>query len=154
MSRDTQIIVPIPENESFLEKLEREDNLDTFVNFLIFLIAASVFFALLAIVLCYYSRKKIPRSGYAFENYVYIDLAAKTEMRNNAVVAACEDVIKNGYTAKNAPPLAMVLEDVSEIRNAESFKSERPADATNNVSNSAMTVNAGYGKVAPEGEEI
>ena len=50
---------------------------------------------------------------FAFESYVYIDLAAKTEMRNGSVQAAHEDIKKNGYRPNAVAPLAMVLEDVS-----------------------------------------
>jgi len=76
MSADTVKIEPIPEDESFLDKLTREGTLDTFVNFLIFLISLSLFMAIVVCVLCYFSRVKIPRKQFSFDAAVYIDLYA------------------------------------------------------------------------------
>ena len=61
MSQDTVKIEPIPDDESFLDRLSREGKLDTFVNFLISTISLILGIAILVCVLCYFSRKKTPK---------------------------------------------------------------------------------------------
>ena len=50
MSQDTVKIEPIPEDESFLDRLSREGKLDTFVNFLISTISLILGIAILGIL--------------------------------------------------------------------------------------------------------
>ena len=99
MSADTIKIEPAPENESFLDKLQREGNLDSFVNGLIFLISVSIFFAIVVGVLCYCSRIKIPRKQYSFEAPYYIDFYAQVELQNTQVMEEIKYVRENGFTA-------------------------------------------------------
>lgn len=100
MSRDTVKVEAPPENESYLDKLAREGNLDTFVSFIIFLITAVIVISILVCVLCYLSKKKPVRKQMSFDAYVYIDLAAKTEMRNTNMQKELVNVQKHGYQPK------------------------------------------------------
>lgn len=74
MSRDTVKVEPIPEDESFLDRLSREGKLDTFVNAMITLISLILAVAILVCFLCYFSRAKTPKKQCAFDAYVYVDL--------------------------------------------------------------------------------
>lgn len=98
MSQDTVKIEPIPDDESFLDRLSREGKLDTFVNFLISTISLILGIAILVCVLCYFSRKKTPKKQCAFDAYIYVDLQMKTELRLKAVTEETLNVQKNGYS--------------------------------------------------------
>ena len=100
MSRDTVKIEPPPENESFLDRLQREGNLETFVNGMAFLVSLVLFLSVLTCVLCYFARAKPTKLQVSFDAFVYIDLAAKTEMRNANIQAQIVDVQKNGFKPK------------------------------------------------------
>ena len=81
-------------NESFLDRLQREDKLDTFVNGVIFFISLIVFLAVLICVLCYFSRKKPNKRQMAFDAVVYTDLKEKTNMRITNIINEINKVKK------------------------------------------------------------
>ena len=97
MSRDTVKIEPIPDDESFLDRLSREGKLDTFVNLMISTISLILAVAILVCCLCYFSRKKTPKKQSSFDAYIYVDLQMKTELRLKAVTEETLNVQKNGY---------------------------------------------------------
>ena len=116
MSRDTVKIEPIPDDESFLDRLSREGKLDTFVNLMISSISLILGVAILVCILCYFSRKKTAKKQCAFDAYIYVDLQMKTELRLKAVTEATADVQKNGYTGSQpAGGMATVQEEGEEL---------------------------------------
>ena len=100
MTSDTVKIEEPDPNESFLDRLQREGKLDQFIQFLGFLIVSVITIAIVVGVLCYFSRKQPQKRQHAFDAYVYIDLAAKTEMRCQNVQAEIVKVQKEGYKPK------------------------------------------------------
>ena len=135
MSADTVKIEPIPENESFLDKLTREGTLDTFVNFLIFLISLSIFMAIVVCVLCYLARTKIPRKQFSFDAAVYIDLYAQVRVQNMKVEDQIKIVKKDGYKPKKkSDKFAMqhIVEEPLELQSMNASFSKSPAKGANN----------------------
>ena len=61
MSSNTVKVEPPPDDESWLDRLTREDKLEALVNFLFFLITLSVFIVIVVCALCYFARQKTPR---------------------------------------------------------------------------------------------
>ena len=55
-------------------------------------------------ILCYFSRKKESKKQNSFDPYVYIDLAARTEMRVKNMDKEIVKVQKNGYKPKPKKP--------------------------------------------------
>jgi len=68
-----------------------------------------VFLAIVTGVLCFFSRRKPSKIQNSFEPYVYIDLAARTEMRVKNMDKEIVKVQKNGYK----PPPKKPKEDPS-----------------------------------------
>jgi len=58
MTKDTVQIQGPPENESFLDRLQREGKLETFVNFMVSLIVFVIFIAIVSSILCYFAKAK------------------------------------------------------------------------------------------------
>lgn len=58
VARETVKLEAPPENESFLDRLTREGNLDTFVNLMISAICAVILISIIICVLCYVARSK------------------------------------------------------------------------------------------------
>lgn len=98
MSVDTIVITDL--QESVLDTLVREGKLETLVSFVVFAISTLILASITICVLCYYSKKKPMRKQISFDAYVYIDLAAKTEMRVTNMQAAVVNVQKHGYKPK------------------------------------------------------
>lgn len=58
VARDTVKLEAPPENESFLDKLTREGNLDAFVNLMISAICAIILVSIIICVLCFVAKSK------------------------------------------------------------------------------------------------
>ena len=86
MSKDTIKVEETP--EGYFDRLAREGKLGALMSFIFFLIFVIISVSVLICVLCYYSKKKPVRKQMSFDAYVYIDLAAKTEVRNSNMQAA------------------------------------------------------------------
>ena len=67
------------------------------MNLLGSVIAFVILMAIVIGILCYFSRKKESKKQCSFEPYVYIDLAARTEMRTKNMDKEIVKVQKNGY---------------------------------------------------------
>lgn len=61
MTKDTRQVESIPEDEGFLDKLHRENELDAFVQAMVSLIILIIAIAIVSSILCYFSKAKLPR---------------------------------------------------------------------------------------------
>ena len=77
------------------------------MNLLGSIIAFVILMAIVIGILCYFSRKKESKKQCSFEPYVYIDLAARTEMRVKNMDKEIVKVQKHGYK----PPVKKPKED-------------------------------------------
>ena len=107
MSRDTVKIEPIPEDESFLDKITREGDLETFTNLMITTISTILFIAILICFLCYLSKKKTPKKQCSFDAFVYIDLQMKTEVR-------VTNVTNETLSVQEKKPKGSIMQSVEE----------------------------------------
>ena len=93
----TKRIEPPPENETWLEKLDREGNLENFVLGCFTLFGLFLIGGIVVIVLCRLQKKEPQKLRMAFEPRVYINLEEKTKVRNKDIIEKINDVQKNGY---------------------------------------------------------
>ena len=126
MSQDTVKIEPIPDNESFLDRLSREGKLDTFVNAMISTISLILAVAILVCILCYFSRAKTPKKQCSFDAYIDIDLQMKTEMRVNEVTQETLSVQKNGYVGKGDSRMQSIQEEGDQLQDISNPGSPEP----------------------------
>ena len=84
------------------------------MNLLGSVIAFVILMAIVIGILCFFSRKKESKKQCSFEPYVYIDLAARTEMRVKNMDKEIVKVQKHGYK----PPVKKPKEDPTKTADA------------------------------------
>ena len=97
MSRNTVRVQDHP-NENFFDRLQREGNLETFVNLVGFGILFIVVVSILVCVLCYFSKKQPRKVQMSYNSEVYSDLCVRAEQRVYLMEQAIAFVKKNGYS--------------------------------------------------------
>ena len=96
----TKRIEPPPENESWLEKLDREGNLENFVLGCFTIFGLIFISGIVIIILCRLQKREPQRVRLSFEPAIYINLEEKTKVRNKDIVERINDIQKNGYKPK------------------------------------------------------
>ena len=114
MTKDTVKIEPTPEDESFFDRLSREGKMDTFANSVLSAIVFIIVVSIVVCILCSCAKSQPVKRQHAFDAYVYIDLAAKTEMRCSNMQAEIAHVQKNGYKPKPRAMTGTALEKEGE----------------------------------------
>lgn len=128
MTVNTKQVEAIPENESFLDKLHREGELDTFVQAMVSLIIFIIAIAIISSILCYFAKAKLPRKKQGFEDYTYIKLGLKTAEKEKQMRDKIAHVKEHGFT----PVPKIVIAKPEEV--VEAVDAEKDVEETPNAS--------------------